>query len=355
MTDSAQPETLPTPATVTLGTGQAALTTTNIGYGAMSIAGAYGSIAEDAALQLLEHVSESGVNFIDTANIYGDGVSEEIVGKFLTGRREEFVLATKVGIEKGGGVGQRRARGDSAYIKEQIDHSLRRLGTDYVDLYYLHRVDPEVPIEESAGALGELVEAGKVRGIGLSEATGEEIRRAHAVHPLSAVQSEWSIFARDVEVHVLPAVAELGIGFVPYSPVGRGLLTDHFSPDDLAEGDGRHNFPWFQGENLTHNQQLAQKVRQVAAEAGVPTAALALSWLFEKAAGFGATISPIPGTRYAKHWNELQAGLGADGSGGTVSAAALEQLEGLAAEVAGERSFNSGWVSGGREGLVPRP
>lgn len=342
-------------ADVRLGTGDHALNVTSIGYGAMSIAGAYGRIAEDAALDLLHHVEECGVNFIDTANIYGDGVSEQVVGTFLRDRRHEFVLATKVGIEKGGGVGQRRARGDGAYIREQVDLSLQRLGTDYVDLYYLHRVDPEVPVEESAGALGELVEAGKVRAIGLSEATGEEIRRAHAEHPVTAVQSEWSIFARDVETYVLPTCAELGIGFVPYSPVGRGLITDHFTPDALGEGDGRHNFPWFQGENLAVNLNLVEQVRAEAAAAGVPTAGLALAWLFVKAAELGATISPIPGTRYAQHWDELQAGLGQDGAGVGLPAGTMARLDALAEQVRGERSFSPDWVSGGREGLIPRP
>ncbi len=341
-------------ADVRLGSGDHALNVTSIGYGAMSIAGAYGSIAEDAAIDLLHHVEERGVNFIDTANIYGDGVSEQVVGKFLDGRRHDFVLATKVGIEKGGGVGQRRPRGDAAYIREQIDLSLKRLGTDYVDLYYLHRVDPEVPIEESAGALSELVEAGKVRAIGLSEATGEEIRRAHAVHPVTAVQSEWSIFSRDVETYVLPTCAELGVGFVPYSPVGRGLITDHFTPDALGEGDGRHNFPWFQAENLPLNQELAEQVLAEAAALDVPAAGLALAWLFAKAHGLGVEISPIPGTRYAEHWDELQAGLGAGGAGVGLDAGVIARLDALAEQVRGERSFKVDWVSGGREGLIPR-
>lgn len=334
---------------VRLGTGAQALTTTSLGYGAMSIAGAYGSISEQDSLDLLHEVSDRGIFFIDTANIYGAGVSEQILGKFLQGRRSEFVLATKVGIEQGGGVGKRRARGDAGYIREQVDQSLRRLGTDYVDLYYLHRVDPDTPIEESAGALGELVKAGKVRSIGLSEATAEEIRRAHAVHPVTAVQSEWSIFARDVETHVLPALAELGIGFVPYSPVGRGILTDHFSVGQLSADDVRRNFPWFAPQHLEHNEALALRVRDVAAELELPTAGLALSWLFAKAKALGVEISPIPGTRYIEHWDELQAGVGVQ-----PPSEAVTLLDTLAEHVQGERSFDPFWVSGGREGLIPR-
>lgn len=323
------------------------LTADALGYGAMSIAGTYGNIGEAESLRLLEDVRERGVTFIDTANLYGNGLSEQILGTFLAGRREEFTIATKVGIVPGGGVGKRTARGDAAYIKEQIDLSLQRLGTDYVDLYYLHRVDPNVPVEESAGALGELVQAGKVRTIGLSEATAEEIRRAHAVHPLAAVQSEWSVFARDVERYVLPTLAELGIGFVAYSPVGRGLLTDRFSPDQIGEGDTRLAFPWFTAENLPHNDALAGRLREQAARLGVPAAALSLAWLYAKAGSLGVALSTIPGTRYTDHFDELLTGLTAE-----LDAEASSVLDGLAAEVRGDRSFDPCWVSGGREGLI---
>ncbi|PRZ14026.1 aldo/keto reductase [Nesterenkonia sandarakina] len=334
---------------ITLGTGQHQLETSALGYGAMSLAGAYGAISEADSLELLDHVARREVTFLDTANIYGDGESERVLGTFLKHRREEFVLATKVGIEKGAGVGKRRARGDAAYIKDQIDQSLRRLGTDHVDLYYLHRVDPETPIEESVGALGELVTAGKVRAIGLSEATGDEIARGHAVHPITAVQSEWSIFARDVEAHVLPTCARLGIGFVPYSPVGRGLLTDSFDAKALPAEDIRQNFPWFMPENLPQNASLLEQVRAVAARLDLPTAGLALAWLYQQASALGVQISPIPGTRTAAHWDELQHGVDV-----ALPGEALAELDALAGQVSGDRSFDPRWVSGGREGLLPR-
>ena len=334
---------------ITLGTDSYQLEVPALGYGAMSIAGAYGAIDESDSRDILDHVAARGITFIDTANIYGAGESERRVGAFLKNRREEFTLATKVGIENVGGVGKRTARGDAAYIKEQIDQSLQRLGTDYVDLYYLHRVDPNTEIEESVGALSDLVTAGKVRQIGLSEATAEEIRRGHAVHPITAVQSEWSIFARDVETHVLPACVELGIGFVPYSPVGRGILTDAFDPQALPENDIRRNFQWFTTENLLHNDALAAQIRHTAAELGIPTAALALSWLYQQAESLGVQISPIPGTRSAAHWDELQRGLDS-----RLSSDVMDRMNALAEQVHGDRSFDPAWVSGGREGLLPR-
>ncbi|MCH8572025.1 aldo/keto reductase [Nesterenkonia sp. AY15] len=334
---------------ITLGTGEHRLEASALGYGAMSLAGAYGAITEAGSLELLDHVAQREVTFLDTANIYGDGESERVLGTFLKHRREEFVLATKVGIEKGAGVGKRRARGDAAHIREQVDLSLRRLGTDHVDLYYLHRVDPGTPIEESVGALGELVSAGKVRTIGLSEATGEEIARGHAVHPITAVQSEWSIFARDVEAHVLPTCARLGIGFVPYSPVGRGMLTDALDPQSLPADDIRQNFPWFSAENISRNAVLVARVRDVASRLGIPTAGLALAWLYQQADTLGVQISPIPGTRTAAHWDELQSGVDV-----SLPGEAVEELDRLAGQVHGDRSFDPRWVSGGREGLLPR-
>lgn len=335
--------------TVDSGYGDHQLRTTALGYGAMSIAGAYGPIDQGDALSLLQRVVDCGVTFIDTANIYGHGLSEKILGQFLAGRREEVTLATKCGIMPSGEAGKRTVNGRPEHIRAEIDLSLQRLGTDYVDLYYLHRPDPTIPIEESAGALGDLVTAGKVRTIGLSEATAEEIRRAHETHPVTAVQSEWSLFARDVEEYVLPACAELGIGFVAFSPVGRGMITDRFSPDHLSPDDTRHKFPWFAEENIDANMQLVARVRQIAAEAGVPTAGLALAWLYTKAQGLGVTATTIPGTRYAEHLDELLTGV--DGELPAELVAALDQL---ADQVAGERSFDSQWVSGGREGLIPR-
>ncbi|WP_150461800.1 aldo/keto reductase [Nesterenkonia ebinurensis] len=335
--------------TVELGSADSALTTTAFGYGAMSIAGAYGPIDEQDSLELLHETYDRGVTFIDTANIYGLGVSETILGKFLAGQRHEFTVATKCGIEPKGEAGKRGANGRPEHIREQIDLSLGRLGTDYVDLYYLHRPDPEIPVEESVGALAELVEQGKVRTIGLSEHTAEEIRRAHAVHPITAVQSEWSIFARDVEPYVISACAELGIGFVAYSPVARGLLTDRFGAEVLAEKDTRRKFPWFFPENLEHNHDLARRARELAAAAELPTAGLALAWLYAKASAFGVELSVIPGTRYAQNLDELLTGVQAELPAETISA-----LDELADQVHGDRSFSPTWVSGGREGLIPR-
>lgn len=334
---------------VTLGREPYELTTTALGYGAMSLAGAYGPISDEAAIALLHDVYDRGVTFLDTANIYGLGVSETILGTFLRGRRHEFMVATKAGIDPSGEAGKRRQNGKPEHLREQIDLSLRRLGTDYVDLYYLHRPDPEVPIEESVGTLGELVEAGKVRSIGLSEVTAEEIRRAHQVHPVTAVQSEWSVFARDVERYVLPTVAELGIGFVAFSPVGRGILTDHFDVAGLAEGDTRQKFPWFSPENLTHNDAVAAQLRQAAVGLGIPAAGLALAWLYKKAARIGADLATIPGTRYTSHMDELLRGVDFE-----LDVDAEAQLDSLADQVHGDRSFDPMWVSGGREGLLPR-
>lgn len=333
---------------VDLGSGSQTLSTTALGYGAMSIAGAYGPIEEPDALNLLQHAYERGVRFIDTANIYGRGASETILGKFLTGRRHEFTLATKCGIVPKGEAGKRTVNGRPEHIHEQINLSLQRLGTDVVDLYYLHRPDPSVPIEESAGALAELVTAGKVRTIGLSEATGEEIRRAHSVHPLTAVQSEWSIFARDVEKYVIPTCAELGIGFVAFSPVGRGILADGFEPAALEESDTRRKFPWFAAENLVHNNEVAARVRGLAAEANLPTAGLALAWLYTKGRAAGLQLATIPGTRFPGHLDELLSGPGAELAPSMVTA-----LDALADQILGGRSFNPLWVSGGREGLLP--
>lgn len=335
--------------TIDLGTGIQSLRTTAYGYGAMSIAGAYGPISQIDALTLLEEVAQHGVKLIDTANIYGMGKSESILGTFLSGRRAEFTLATKCGIVPAGEAGQRRVNGRPEHINEQIDLSLQRLGTDYVDLYYLHRPDPSTPIEESVGALGELVQAGKVRGIGLSEATGEEIRRAHAEYPVTAVQSEWSIFARDVEQHVIPTCAQLGIGFVAFSPVGRGLLTDHFDTTALGEKDTRHKFPWFNHHNIGHNTQVAERVQAAGAQSGIPAAGLALAWLYTKAQDLGLQLAAIPGTRSPDHLEELLSGVDVE-----LSTETMTGLDALADQVRGDRTFNPNWVSGGREGLLPR-
>ena len=314
------------------------------GYGAMSLTDVYGPVGDDEALATLTHAVDAGVTFIDTANVYGEGRSERIISRLLATRREEVQLATKVGISTGGGIGRRAPRGDRAHIHEQIDLSLQRLGVDSVDLYYLHRVDPQVPIEDSVGALAELVAAGKVRHIGLSETTGHELRRAAAVHPIAAVQSEWSIVSRDVEAHVVPTARELGVGFVPYSPLSRQWLTGAFSSEQLSERDGRRNFPRFSPEALRANAPLLDEVRAVAAEAGLTPAQLSLAWLYAKGAEFDVPIVPIPGTRFADRVDENLAAAGA-----TVDAEHLSRLDTIAARVQAHRSFDPRWVSAGRE------
>jgi aryl-alcohol dehydrogenase-like predicted oxidoreductase len=321
------------------------LTVSAQGYGAMSVSPAYGVADLDEALATLHHAVDLGITFIDTANVYGDGVSETIVGKLLADRRDEVQLATKFGLVGAvGGSGNRRINGRPEYAKQCIDESLSRLGVDSVDLYYLHRVDPEVPIEESVGALADLVRAGKVRHIGLSEATGDELRRAHAVHPIAAVQSEWSIVSRDVEKNVVPTAAELGIGFVPYSPVSRGLLTDAFDPAQIGEKDLRRRFPRFADDALPENLSLRAAVQAVGREVGATAAQVALAWLDAKAREFGVVSVSIPGTRYAARVHENAGALGV-----TLTEEQVARLDALAARVVGPRAADPQWVSLGRE------
>jgi aryl-alcohol dehydrogenase-like predicted oxidoreductase len=320
------------------------LTVSAQGYGAMSVAPVYGAVDLDEALATLHHAVDIGVTFIDTANIYGSGTSEQVVGKLLGERRDEVQLATKFGLVGGLGNGNRAINGRPDYVHEAIDESLQRLGVDVVDLYYLHRVDPEVPIEETVGAMAELVQAGKVRHLGLSEATGDELRRAHAVHPIAAVQSEWSIISRDVERNVVPTAAELGIGFVPFSPVSRGLLTDAFEPGQIGDGDLRHRFPRFDAEALPANLELRAKVRAVADEAGATVAQVALAWLHAKGRAFGLPSVSIPGTRFAARVTENAGAVDV-----TLTQEQVARLDALAGQVVGERASDPTWVSLGRE------
>ncbi|MEE2030971.1 aldo/keto reductase [Rhodococcus chondri] len=321
------------------------LTVSAQGYGAMSVSPAYGPADPDEALATLHHAVDQGITFIDTANVYGDGVSETVVGKLLADRRDEVQLATKFGLVGAvGSSGNRRIDGRPEYAKQCIDESLSRLGVDSVDLYYLHRVDPQVPIEESVGALADLVQAGKVRHIGLSEATGDELRRAHAVHPIAAIQSEWSIVSRDVEKNVVPTAVELGIGFVPYSPVSRGLLTDGFDPAEIGEKDLRRRFPRFDDEALPANLSVRSEVQAVAREAGATAAQVALAWLDAKGREFGLPSVAIPGTRYAARVTENAGALDV-----TLTGEHVARLDALAAQVAGPRAADPQWVSLGRE------
>ncbi len=270
-----------------------------LGLGCMGMSAFYGSADEAEAVATIRRALELGIDFLDTAQLYGPMTNEELVGRAIKGRRDDYVIATKfsrrMDSAKPGDMSTvGPPDGSAEHVRSSIDGSLERLGTDYVDLYYQHRVDPDVPIEETVGAMAELVQQGKVRHVGLSEAAPETIRRAHAVHPITAVQTEYSLWTRDPEPEVLPTCRELGIGFVPYSPLGRGFLSGRFkSPDELDEGDFRRSGPRFTGENLKANQRLAAKVAEIAEEKGITPAQLALAWVLAR----GDDIVPIPGTK----------------------------------------------------------
>ena len=265
------------------------------GLGCMGMSYAYGPGDEEAGIATIHRALELGVTLLDTAEVYGPFKNEELVGRAVAGRRDEVEIATKFGFAfKGEDLTNRGVDGSPENARRVCDESLRRLGTDHIDLYYQHRVDPNVPIEETVGAMGELVAAGKVRFIGLSEAAPETIRRAHATHPLTAVQSEYSLWTRDPEDEVLPTLRELGIGFVPYSPLGRGFLTGQIrSVDDLPEDDFRRTNPRFQGEAFEENLRLADRVAELAEGIGATPAQVALAWVLAK----GEDLVPIPGTK----------------------------------------------------------
>jgi aryl-alcohol dehydrogenase-like predicted oxidoreductase len=287
--------------TRTLGTGDAALTVSEEGLGCMGMSEFYGSADEGEAIRTIHRALELGVNFLDTADMYGPFTNEQLVGRAIADRRDQVVLATKFGNERredGSWVG---INGTPGYVRRACDASLRRLGVDHIDLYYQHRVDPKTPIEETVGAMKELVEAGKVRRIGLSEASPATIRRAHAVHPITALQSEYSLWTRDPEEEILPTVRELGIGFVAYSPLGRGFLSGAIrKPEDLAEDDFRRHHPRFQGENFARNIELVERVEEIAREKGVTAGQLALAWVLAQ----GEDIVPIPGTKRVRYLEE---------------------------------------------------
>ncbi|WP_406368999.1 aldo/keto reductase [Streptomyces sp. NBC_00647] len=272
------------------------LKVSRIGLGAMGMSHGYtGSGTDDAeSIRTLHRALELGVTFLDTAEIYGPYTNEDLLGRALKGRRDQIVLATKFGLVSHAGQGPWNLDSGPANIRTAVEGSLERLGTDHIDLYYQHRVDPNTPIEETAGAVGELVAEGKVRAFGLSEAGPDTIRRAHAVHPVTAVQSEYSLWTRGPEDRVLPVLRELGIGLVPFSPLGRGFLTGTIrSTDQFDESDFRHGNPRFTGENFRRNRRIADEVQAVAAEAGATAAQVALAWLLAQ----GDDIVPIPGTK----------------------------------------------------------
>jgi aryl-alcohol dehydrogenase-like predicted oxidoreductase len=273
----------------------------------MGMSDFYGPHDDEASLLVLDRALDLGVTLFDTSDMYGMGHNEELLGRWLVRTRDRVVLATKFGIVRDpADPSSRRIRGDAAYVHQACDASLRRLGTDHIDLYYAHRIDRTVPIEETAGALGELVAAGKVRHIGLSEAAPDTIRRAHAVHPVTAVQTEWSLWSRDIEDAVAPTCRELGIGLVPYSPLGRGFLTGTItSLDELAENDFRRHNPRFAGEALTRNLDAAAGVAELAAGMDITQGQLALAWVLAR----GDDVVPIPGTRRTAY---LEQNVGAD-------------------------------------------
>jgi aryl-alcohol dehydrogenase-like predicted oxidoreductase len=273
------------------------LDVSRIGLGAMTMAGTYtsgGGLDDAESVRAIHRALDLGVTHIDTAEIYGPFHSEELVGQAIRGRRDQAVVATKFGLVSHSGGGPGVTDSSPANVRAAAEGSLKRLGTDYIDLYYQHRVDPNTPIEETIGALADLVTEGKVRYIGLSEASPGTIRRAHAVHPLAVLQTEYSLWTRDPEAELLPLLRQLGIGFVPYSPLGHGFLTGQIrTPDDIPNNDWRKTNPRFTGENFQRNLALVDEVTAVAAEAGATPAQIALAWLLAQ----GNDIAPIPGTR----------------------------------------------------------
>src|SRR6185369_7787016 len=281
--------------------GKSGLSVSAIGLGCMGMAEFYGPSDEEQSLATLHRAIEIGVTFWDTADMYGSGHNERLVGRALVGRRDKVVLATKFAVVRGADGSFQGVDGRPEYVRQACDASLQRLGVDHIDLYFQHRVDPKVPIEETVGAMAELVRAGKVRHLGLSEAAPGTLRRAVAVHPITALQTEYSLWTRDLEDAILPTCRELGIGLVAYSPLGRGFLTGAVSKvDDLAANDFRRHNPRFQGENLERNNVLAQRVRDLAAEKKCTPAQLALAWILAQ----GQDVVPIPGTRSQERLQE---------------------------------------------------
>jgi len=310
-----------------------------IGLGCMGMSAFYGETDEQEARRTILRALELGCNFLDTSDMYGPHTNERLVGSTIAGRRDEVFLATKFGIklEIVNGRPQRSVDGSPAYVHSACEGSLERLGVEHIDLYYQHRVDPKTPIEETVGAMAELVAQGKVRHLGLSEASAETIRRAHAVHPITAVQTEYSLWTRDVEQEILPTLEELGIALVAYSPLGRGFLSGRFSsPEELDEGDFRRHGPRFSGENLEQNLKLAERIKELAAEKGVTAGQLALAWVL----GRGEHIVPIPGTKRVSYLEENLAAADVE-----LGAAEVERIAQAVPSASGERYDPQGMQS----------
>jgi aryl-alcohol dehydrogenase-like predicted oxidoreductase len=306
-----------------------------IGLGCMGMSAFYGSTDEGEATATIQRALDLGCNFLDTSDMYGPHTNEQLVGRAIAGRREDVLLATKFGIKLDPGPPVRREiDGSAAYVREACEGSLRRLGVEHIDLYYQHRVDPKTPIEETVGAMAELVKEGKVRHLGLSEAAAATIRRAHAVHPIAAVQTEYSLWTRDVEDEILPTLQELGIALVAYSPLGRGFLAGRFaSSEELDEGDFRRYGPRFTGENGERNRALAERVRELAQEKGVTPGQLALAWVLSR----GEHVVPIPGTKRRSYLEENLAAAEVE-----LSAEEAERIAAAVPAAAGERYDEQG-------------
>ncbi|SFE82465.1 aldo/keto reductase [Streptomyces mirabilis] len=316
------------------------------GLGCMGMSAAYGPTDADEARATLERALELGVTLFDTADVYGLGENEKFISPFVKAHRDEVVLATKFGIFRDPAEPTKRTiRNDTPYIRQAVEGSLRRLDVEVIDLYYMHRRDVNIPIEETVATMAELVREGKVKHLGLSEVTGGELRAAHAVHPIAAVQSEWSLFSRDIEAGVVPAVRELGVALVPYSPLGRGFLTGSFvHAEDLTSDDFRRTMPRFTGGNAAANAALLEPVRAVAEAHGASPGQIALAWVQQQAALLGLPVVPIPGTRRRSRVEENTAATRI-----VLTEDELAVLEPIASKVAGERYADMSFSSAGRE------